>query len=272
MLKITVFLATLVGVLGLSAFTGPAEQDSPTAWAGTDNAIQLGERIEYRVHYGFINAAEAIVETDGKIHTVNNRPCYRAHIAGRTTGIASWVTKVNDTWQSWIDTSSFLPQQFYMNKNEGNYKTKDRYVFDHQHDVVKTYELDEDQEKQQFKVPNNVQDVVSFCYLMRNMNFNKMKVGDQVSMKAFFDGEVYDISVKYRGQESVKTKFGRIQAIRLAPLLPKTNFFEDEDPLKIWISNDANRIPLRVEVALKIGTLKMDIRKYAGLKQAPKFE
>ena len=254
----------------LLAFFAFQMQTDSTGFVKND-CIAAGERIEYRVHYGFISAAEAIVETDSKIYTVNNRPCFRANITGRTVGMAKWFTQVNDTWQSWIDTTTFLPQQFYMNKKEGNYSTVDKYIFDHENDVVKSYELDDDHEKKIYKVPNNIQDVVSFSYLMRTYDFTKMQVGDVKGLKMFFEGDVYDVRVKYKGKEVVKTKYGKIQTLKLVPQLPKNNFFEDNEGLKIWVSDDANRIPIRIEVELKIGSLKMDFRGFSGLRNPIKF-
>ena len=53
-----------------------------------------GERIEYRVHYGFINAGEAILQIDEDLHSVNNRSCYKIDVFGRTKGCK---TKISGT-------------------------------------------------------------------------------------------------------------------------------------------------------------------------------
>jgi hypothetical protein len=234
--------------------------------------VRTGERIAYRVHYGILNAAEAIVETDSKIHTVNNRPCYRAVVSGRTTGFIGWVAKVEDTWQSWIDTTTYLPYQFYMKKQEAKYHTAQKYVFDQTANLVHQYDLEKPtQEKKTQKVPPQIQDVVSFSYLMRNLDYSKMKPNEVASAKAFFEGQIYDVKVRYRGKEEIKTKFGKIKTFRLNPFLPKTELFDNQEPIKIWVSDDLNKIPVRIEVELKIGSLKMDLREYSGLKTEPKF-
>ena len=106
---------------------------------------------------------------------------------------------------------------------------------------------------------------------MRTYDFTKMQVGDVKGLKMFFEGDVYDVRVKYKGKEVVKTKYGKIQTLKLVPQLPKNNFFEDNEGLKIWVSDDANRIPIRVEVELKIGSLKMDLRGFSGLRNPIKF-
>ena len=63
-----------------------------------------GEHLEYRVHYGIFNAANAVVDVSPQIQHVNGRPCYKISIVGTTLGAFSWFAKVRDEWQSWMDT------------------------------------------------------------------------------------------------------------------------------------------------------------------------
>ena len=225
-----------------------------------------GEHLEYRVHYGIINAAEAIVHVENKIQSVNNRPCFNVVVFGRTTGAFDLVSRVRDTWQSYIDTVALIPHQFYTNKREGGYKNVERVLFDHENDIANRYDLDDKKEKNSYKVPNNIQDVVSGYYYLRTIDFNSMKVGQSVLVKAFFEGEIFDMRMRYAGKEKIKTRFGYANVIKVNPILPNNTFFENENSIRIWISDDENKIPLKIEVDLKIGAISMDIRKYSGLK------
>jgi Protein of unknown function (DUF3108) len=225
-----------------------------------------GEHIEYRVHYGIINAAEAIVHVDNKIQKVNNRPCYNVKVVGKTTGAFDLVSKVRDTWQSFIDTTALVPQQFYTNKREGGYRNVEKVIFDHENEVANRFDLDNTHEKNTYKVPKNIQDVVSGYYYLRTIDFTNMKIGQAIFVKAFFEGEIFDMRMKYAGKDKVKTKFGTSKVIKINPILPKNSFFEDENSIRIWVSDDANKIPIKVEVDLKIGAISMDIKKYSGLK------
>lgn len=231
-----------------------------------NNSFGPGEHIEYRVHYGIINAAEAIVHVDNKIQKVNNRPCYNVKVTGKTTGAFDLVSKVRDTWQSYIDTSALIPHQFYTNKREGGYKNIERVVFDHENEVANRFDLDNTFEKNTYKVPKNIQDVVSGYYYLRTIDFNSMKVGQAINVKAFFEGDIFDMRMKYAGKDKIKTKFGTAKVFKINPILPNNTFFEDENSIRIWVSDDANKIPLKIEVDLKIGAISMDIKKYSGLK------
>lgn len=235
------------------------------------NSFTTGEHIEYRVHYGFVNAAEAIVDVHDKFQNANGRQCYKVNIVARTVGMTDWFTKVRDVWTSYIDSAMILPQIFYQKKEEGNYKTEQKVVFNHTSNTAKQYDIDDDNEKKSFKLPDNIQDVVSGYYFLRTIDFSKMSIGESVPLAFFFDGEIYNMRLKYRGKETIKTKFGKINTFKITPQLPKNNFFQDEESIKMWVTDDANKIPVRAEVELKIGAIILDLRKYSGLKNEMRF-
>jgi hypothetical protein len=237
-----------------------------------NHSFEAGEHLEYRVHYGFINAAEAVVHIDNRIQKINNRPCYNVKVTGRTTGAFDLVSKVRDTWQSYIDTLAIVPQQFYTNKREGSYKNVERLVFDHANNQVQRIQLDDNSKTQNYNVPNNVQDVISGYYYLRTLDFDKIKPGQIITIKAFFEGDLYDMRMKYAGREQIKTKFGTCKVLKINPILPKNSFFEDENSIRIWVSDDTNKVPLKVEVELKIGHLAMELKKYSGLKSPLNFK
>ncbi|MEA5139576.1 DUF3108 domain-containing protein [Arcicella rigui] len=260
-----IFLLTILVVSAMSFKSSVQER------IVEQNSFTTGEHIEYRVHYGFVNAAEAIVDVDDKLQNANGRPCYKVGIVGRTVGVTDWISRVRDTWTSYIDASQILPQQFYMKKQEGNYRKEQRIIFNHNNNTAKLYELDDDQEKKNYTLPKYIQDVVSGYYFIRTIDFSKMNIGESVPVTFFFEGEVYNMRLKYRGKETISTKFGKINTFRITPQLPKNNFFEDEESVKMWVTDDENKIPVRAEVSLKIGALALDLRKYSGLKHELKF-
>ena len=227
-----------------------------------------GEHIEYRVHYGFINAAEARVDVAPSLYAVNNRPCYQVNVFARTTGAFDLVTRVRDTWRSYIDTSAILPQKFYTSIRENSYRKEENMTFNHAANTVKA---EERTEKDLFNVPDNVHDVVSGYFFLRTVDFAKLAVGTVIEMPAFYDDAVYNVKVRYRGKEVVRTKFGKINTIKISPVLATNGFFKGEDAVLVWVSDDLNKIPLKIEVELAIGSIAMDIKSYSGLKQPLKI-
>ncbi len=233
-----------------------------------NKSFGMGERVEYRVHYGFINAAEAKVEVGKNISMINNRPCYRVNVTGRTVGAFDLISKVRDTWRSYIDTAAILPQMFERQIQENKYRKDEKVIFNHNRDQAIASVKDE---TKTFAVPNNIHDIISGYYFLRTINFDKVNEGEIIEVPTFFDGEVYKLRVRYVGKDVVKTKFGKAKALRINPLIPTNKFFKDEGAMRLWVTDDVNKIPLKAEVELKIGSLEMDIKSYRGLKQEIKW-
>ncbi|MBG8552856.1 DUF3108 domain-containing protein [Hymenobacter sp. BT594] len=259
-------LFTPVAVLLASALLSARPES--TQRAIPNNSFAKGETMYYKVHYGLVNAADATIELSDELHRVNERPCYRATVTGRTTGSFDFFLRVRDTWRSYIDTTSILPQKFFRNIEEGNYRKKETVDFDHERDVavVETRKRDREPRHGTYKVPDNIQDLVSGFYFLRTINYDQRRIGEIIRVKGFFDDEVFDMDVIYRGRETVSTKVGSIRAIKLVPRMPKNKLFSGENAVTVYLSDDRNKIPVLIQAELFVGAVKVDMYKYQGLK------
>ena len=229
-----------------------------------NKSFGFGEKVEYRVHYGFINAAEAKVEIAKNLSVVNNRPCYKINVTGRTVGPFDLISRVRDTWRSYVDTSAILPHMFYQEVQENKYRKEQTTVFNHSRDQAVSSMKNE---TKTYPVPNDIHDIVSGYFFLRTVNFDKINEGEVLEVPTFFDGEVYKLRVRYVGKDVIKTKFGKTRVLRLNPLIPDNKLFKGEGAMKLWISDDINKIPLKIKVELVIGSLEMDIKSYKGLRK-----
>jgi hypothetical protein len=82
----------------------------------------------------------------------------------------------------------------------------------------------------------------------------------------FLDDEVNNLYIKYVGKETIKTKFGKFRAIKLKPLLIKGNMFEGGEKMTLWVSDDPNHIPLRIESPISVGSVKVDMMGFSNLR------
>ena len=225
-----------------------------------------GERIEYRVHYGFINAGEAVLKTDEVIHSINDRPCYKVDVFGRTKGFFDMVTTVRDNWGTYLDTSAVVSQMFYQTIKEGKYMKKEVIQFDQPNNLAVVNRLNKKDstlmKKDTIPTIANMQDIVSGYYYMRTFNYDTMKIDQIFTVTGFFDDTTYHIKVKFLGRDELKTKIGKFDTFLISPIMPKNSFFRGKNPIKAWISDDRFRIPLKVKAELLIGALEIDIRSY----------
>ena len=249
-----------VGV-GLMAFNQPEE---PLRVIDNDS-FTTGEKLHYKVHYGFINAAESVIEIDNKTHMVNDRPCYRVNVFGKTIGSFDFFLRIRDTWRSYIDTEAIVSQRFFRNIEEGKYRKKETVTFDHNRLLA----LQEDDK--QFKIPKNVQDLVSGFYYMRTLDYSKMKTGEPIKITGFFDEETFVFDVTFKGRETIKTKFGELRVLRLVPKMPKNKLFDGDDAVSVYLSDDQNKIPVKIKAEMFVGAVEIDLTKYQGLKHPINF-
>lgn len=223
-----------------------------------NDSFQVGEKYDYRVKFGFVNIGLANVKVSEKIYSMNNRPCYRVAVFGRTAGVTD-VFKVRNSYQSYVDTLAIIPHQFIYNAREGNYKRDQTIFFNHQQTTATRLEKNE---RKNFNVPKYCQDVVSGYYFLRTLPFERMRVGEVVTAPLFFADELYNLKVKFKGRKIIQTKFGKIKVFEINPILPPNDLFNGADAIKVYVSDDKNRVPIEIYVDFKIGSASMELKDY----------
>lgn len=262
------FATPFVAALLLAAQPNPgAGGPGEAARVVPQNSFGRGETIRYRVHYGFINAAEATIETSGRLERINERPCYQATVTGRTTGSFDYFLRIRDQWRSYIDTASILPMRATRDIAEKNYRKKETVNFDHLRDLAEVHEQKKDREKRTtVKILNNAQDMVSGFYFLRTLNYERLKPGDVLKVPGFLEGDSYVLEVTFRGREITETKAGAIRTIKLTPKMPANKLFRGENAISVYLSDDKNKIPVLFQAELFVGSIKVDMYKAEGLK------
>ncbi|WP_053405888.1 DUF3108 domain-containing protein [Persicobacter sp. CCB-QB2] len=229
-------------------------------------AYDLGERITYRVHYGFINAGEAVMRVDNQVDYVNGRPCYKMEVTGRTVGFWRKVVRIEDKWGSFVDTATFAPQRFYMDIQEANHRHKEILKFHHEMDSVTLEKLDKHtgvlKGQENYFIPNAVHDIISGFYYLRNIDFSQVPEGTIMEFNGFFDKKNYRMRIRFDGRTTVKTDMGKKKALILVPVMPDNETFEKDSPITAYLSDDEHKIPIKVKARLVVGSAEVTIKKY----------
>ncbi len=227
----------------------------------TNTSFKNGENITLIVFYNalglYVNAGTAnFTVTQEKL---SNKPVYHLIGTGVTNSKYDWIFKVRDRYESYIDTATLQPYKFIRNVDEGGYKKYENVTFNQTTNTAITTEG-------VYKVPGCIQDVVSSMYYARNINFDQYKVGDRIPFNMFLDNEVYSMYLRYFGKETIKTRYGKFKAIKFKPLLVKGTLFEGGEKMTVYVSDDENRVPLRIESPLVVGSVKVDLMSYSNLR------
>ncbi len=249
-------------VLLFFSFSNKAIAPPQDSFCGIKNiSFNVKEEVSFTVYYAvagiYVNAGTATFTSN--LETINNRPVYHIAGEGKTNSSYDWIYKVRDKYETYIDTATMQPLKFIRNVNEGGYKKYQNITFNKTANTAITTDG-------VYKVPACVQDVVSAMYYARNIDFSKLRPEDKIPFSMFLDNEVFNMYIRYVGKEEIKTKYGKFRALKIKPLLLKGQIFEGGENMTVWVTDDANHIPIRVESPLVVGKVKIDMMSYSNLR------
>jgi hypothetical protein len=213
------------------------------------------EEMEYILRFGFIKGGKATLVAQKEKY--NRKPTIHYHMRGRTTGLVDKIYEVNDVYESWVDPETYLPVRSVRNVKEQKYRFYDEVLYDHVNDSL--FSLNAGHKK----VPPNVNDLISvFFYIRQNKYFEDLLNGESIKIPVYHGDELFNMELKYIGTETIDTKIGRKECYVVSPIVPKGKLFKSSDDLKIYITKDANRLPIYAEFELLLGALKCELDSY----------
>ncbi|RAR71280.1 DUF3108 domain-containing protein [Flavobacterium aciduliphilum] len=226
-------------------------------------AFDVGEWFKFRIHYGLVTAGYATLEVKEAIK--NNKRVFHAIGKGYTTGMSKWFFNVDDNYESYFDKNTGKPYQFVRKIDEGGYTKNQEGFFNQDKNTVLVKDYKNDTNKT-FTTPEYVQDIVSTFYYLRNHpNVDKLKVGESIVVDMFFDDETTKFKLKFIGNEDLDTTFGTVPCMVFRPLVQSGRVFKEQESLTVWISDDENKLPIRIKASLAVGSLKADLESFKGL-------
>ena len=219
--------------------------------------FQKGEKFEYLVHYGWIDAGIATISVKNNIN--GDRNLLQVVGKGESKGAFNWFFKVRDHYESHIDVANMRPVRFIRKVSEGGYKFEQDYQFDQEAGKVMT------EKKDTITVPSGIQDMMSAYYFARTLDISKYEIGDVIVMHAIVDGEIEPLKIRYQGREEVKIKSGKFKCLKFQPLVQPGRIFNDPEDLTVYITDDLNKIPILVKADVLVGSIKMELQHYQGI-------
>lgn len=226
--------------------------------------IKKGEVLKYKVAFnsgltGDVKGGEATMSVSSKTTIINGNEAYIATLIGGTTGVIEWFYKVEDKYQTYIETQNNVPLLFKQSIKENDYTKHDEVSFYPSQHIAK-------HNGQNIAIPNNTQDFLSVIYYVRGLDMTKLKKGGTFSVPYFADDKVSYFTIVYQGTEQITTrKLGKIMCYAFKPKLPSGKMFKDQYPATLWISADNRRLPVLVDAKMKVGKMRMVLTSYSNV-------
>jgi hypothetical protein len=170
----------------------------------------------------------------------------------------SWLYKVEDRYETYLDCEGLFPWQFEQHMREGGYRRDFAAYFDQVAHRVTTTEG-------QYDIPPYVHDIVSAFYYVRTLDFRNSRPGQRLHFQNFYKDSTFALDVKFLGRQTVEVNAGTFDCILVEPLVKEGGLFKSEGRIIIWLTDDEKKIPVKVSAQIAIGSIDVELREYHGV-------
>ena len=228
----------------------PAPAPAPVAPSLDENLpFTLGEQLNYQVFIGGGNTALGLAsfqvrgrsryfERDGVFLTVT----------AQTTGAASRLFVAKDQIDSYVDPKGLLPYRTVLNLVEGQRRLNETLTLNQESGSATS------DKGARIEMPVGTHDYLSFFYALRTLNFSPNK---KSAVSMLVEKKPKTLFVDVLKRESIQLGDRRVPAIALS--ITTDDPEPDKYKLRMWISDDRRRLPLRLICTTKLGPLRADL-------------
>lgn len=255
-----------------------------TALAQNNFAFDSGEELVFTMSY----AAKVWPNTDMGSTTfkvsdssAGSTPAYLINCVSATNRFFGTFYKMRDQYDTWIAKSDLRPLLSKCTKREGSYRFHSTIEYDWNAGVARTRFRNEDwpeDQKKELPITRNSVDAMNLLYSIRSQDPQKWLTGAEQTIELVSENKVERVHYRYRSTEKIKVAgLGTTKAYKIV-----CQMIDDELKLEegekaefyVWISADRNLVPLMMKTPTKIGTIKVRLSSFKGLKYGDelKFE
>jgi hypothetical protein len=222
--------------------------------------FRAGERLSYDVAWSsYVTAATATIDVSPR-QGRGPGGFYDLVAEGRSVGLLDAVYPVYYKAQSHLDARTLRPSTstFYSDERGQRHLSTTRFTGP----TTIEFEPDTGAGRETYRVPPESRDPLSAIHVLRTV---PLEAGPVATLSVVDGADIYRTRWQAAGPESISTPAGRFSAWRLTPTLTD----EQGQPITttritLWLSNDARRLPLRLQAELPIGTFTLTLTKIAG--------
>ena len=282
------FIFILTAVFGLLSAANAYSQTSQMPF-------QDGEKAKIIIHYKWGKKAD-IGAVNLSLNTrtdAGSKPYYHIHADISTYKFYDTFFKVRDTYDSKFYTSDLTPFAASRNVNEGDFWAKNKYTWSNGGKTLRAI-VDKKTRPHRdttFTEPVIIRDVFNLIFACRGLDVKKLMSGKVVKYAVAVDKDLLDVRLKYVGKETKKIgEFGTFKTIKLAVSVADLhngssdgkndnrfsvnvdgtasddNVFHGDGKIFIWLTDDANHLPVYFTAPVKIGSINGRMATCSGLK------
>jgi hypothetical protein len=216
-----------------------------------------GEFIHYNLKYGIFKIGVASISC-----FEDQTGCGEIIRAeAQSTGLMKIFRDLDYRFECCMDPNTGLPVSAIMDLRDGNITSYCKTQFDHysRKDSTIVYS----QKTGEHIVLKNIHDILTGFYCFRKDFYaESMTNGLPVVIPTFIADMIWDLRIKYTGGETINTLYGQLPCQKFNSSTVVGDFFRNDDDMTIWFTEDEIPIPIRIQLNLKLGSVKGELEEY----------
>lgn len=245
----------------------PTATTATVATASEELGIHPGETMAFEVKLGGVLAGEAALAV-GDVGDFEGKRALVVRSRANTAGAAALIKRISDEATTVIDMDSGRPLHLETAVQHGNRLTTAQAKFvGNTADV--TYKRSGDPNPHSFKLNFGTHTVHDTHSAMAQVRGWRATPGTVRQVYVVGGRRLWRVDVKYLGTETLGTAVGNRRAIKFegASFRARPNFtVEGAKPQRrftVWLSDDADRVPLKVLGHTELGDITVELTEYA---------
>lgn len=235
-----------------------------------DLVFSLGEKIYLDVYFkwGILmpKAGSAVISIDEV--PFEGEPSIRQRLVFKTAPMFDRIYKMRDT----IDTNYSMDMgvlQYEKRTEEGGYYLVDRMRFLYNGDSTFVPTIRYDRNRTKIDTTHVYEgclfDMLGVTMYLRTLDMETMSIGDEFPTAIAMGRDVIKIKYRYAGQSIIERKDNlKYKTLRFYMDVYDDAFTQSKEALEIWVSDDENRLPIKIRAKLKIGAAEVYFNKVEG--------
>ena len=212
--------------------------------------FNVGESLKYSAEFNFIPVGISELKVVG-IEKVNGKDTYHVSFSARTKGLANLLFKIHDQIDIWMDKEKLFTHRLKKNIQEANYIKKVDVIFDYDRSIAKIG-------AKEVEIDFMARDPFSMFYYLRTIPLKEKKI---MSFSSFEGKKIIHYNLQMTGKEIVSTPAGTFACNVVRPFREGKNLFKNSGDMQIWISDDAKRLPVKIHIKMKFGSMTLLLKK-----------
>lgn len=230
-------------------------------WSQYKPNHEVNRKMYLDINYLGMTVGKIMFTNKGK-KMINDKEVWHLHARFKSAPFYSNIYELDDTVDTYVTTDQFLSQRYSLIQRESKQSIDDLQL--HDRDQLKTFWFykekrsngeTKNKEKTAF-IPHFSIDPFSVLFFYQGL---PLKNGDVYEIPVINKGKILILKAVVEGREKIETEKGNRNAIRVHATTQYTGAHLKSGNLYFWFSDDSERILLRAQAKIKIGSVTADI-------------